>query len=392
MPILPHGGTLIDRRTDHSPQHFPDRPVLTVDEVVLSDIYQIGIGAFSPLTGFMGHDDYVAVRDTMHLTQGLAWTIPVTLAVSEEQADRISLDRTVHLADAAGNIHAALTVTEKYRPDRGLEAERVFRTTDRAHPGVDRLLSTGPVYLGGPLTVYRRPSPDLYAPYMLTPAQTRSLIAEYGWSAVAGFQTRNPIHRAHEYIQKCALEVVDGLLLHPLVGPTKSDDIPAAVRLESYHAILRHYYPNNRVLFAVYTAAMRYAGPREAIFHALVRKNFGCTHFVVGRDHAGVGSFYGTYDAQRIFREFDQAALGITPLFFEHAFYCRQCYGMATTKTCPHTVQDRVHLSGTKVRSMLQANQPLPKEFSRPEVVEVLQRYYQQSNGTPPPRPPERDT
>lgn len=374
MPILPHGGTLVNRLTDN--KNDSPRTTIPIDDVAVSDLYLIGIGAFSPLDGFMTHDEYIAVRDTMHLPNGLPWTIPITLAVSEDVAQSLAPNMKVALTDHSGQIHGTLTITDIYRPDHEIEAERVFRTQDSSHPGVARLMRTGAVYLGGPVHVYRSALPQEYPSYLLTPAQARELIDEYRWNSVAGFQTRNPIHRAHEYIQKCALEIVDGLFLHPLVGPTKSDDIPAAIRLESYEAILKNYYPSNRVLFSVYMAAMRYAGPREAIFHAIVRKNFGCTHFVVGRDHAGVGSFYGTYDAQHIFQEFDAHALGITPLFFEHAFYCRRCNGMATTKTCPHTVQDRIHLSGTQVRAKLQNQESIPEEFSRPEVVEVLQRHY----------------
>lgn len=375
MLISPHGNELINRFIQDNTLDPSKYPVIIVDDVAVSDLYQIALGAFSPLTGFLDEADYIAVRDTMHLSNGLAWSMPITLSVSENESANIPINHTVYLADSSRRIVAKMTVTSKYRPDRDREAQAVFRTTDTDHPGVARLANRPPIYLGGPVEVYE--GADMaFAEFFKTPQQTREMIAENGWKTVAGFQTRNPIHRAHEYIQKCALEIVDGLMLHPLVGPTKSDDVPAEVRIESYQAILKHYYPSDRVLFSVYTAAMRYGGPREAIFHALVRKNFGCTHFVVGRDHAGVGNFYGSYDAQEIFKEFNDGELGIMPLFFEHAFYCKRCSGMATTKTCPHPTEERIHLSGTKVRMMLRNNLPLPKEFSRPEVVKVLQTHY----------------
>ena len=374
--IAPLGGTLIDRRVPADLQSELEKearhlPAVRLNSRQISDLEMIATGGLSPLQGFMGESDYRSVVDDMCLANGLPWTIPVTLAVSSDEAGSINPGSRVALHSDEGLL-ALLTLTEKFGYDRVREAQKVYRTDDGAHPGVKALYDQGEILLGGSLDVLRVPGHDDFPQYRLEPAETRRRFAERGWKTVVGFQTRNPVHRAHEYLQKCAMEVVDGLLLHPLVGDTKSDDIPADVRMKCYEVLLRNYYPENRVLLAVNPAAMRYAGPREAVFHAIVRRNYGCTHFIVGRDHAGVGSYYGTYDAHQIFNEIDRAALGIQPMFFDHAFFCRACDSMASTKTCPHGRENHVALSGTRVREMLQDGIVPPVQFSRPEVAQVL--------------------
>jgi sulfate adenylyltransferase len=344
-------------------------PRIELDGWALSDVEMIAIGGFSPLEGFMTRADYESVVARRRLSNGLVWTIPVTLAVSRPQAQGLRGDVAL---TSGGRVVAILHLEDIYSPDKSREAQQVLGTTDRSHPGVKRLETTGEVYLGGRISVVHRPQAMAFARYRLDPADTRRLFAERGWRRVVAFQTRNPIHRAHEYLQKCALEICDGMLLHPIVGETKGDDVPAEVRMRSYEVLLERYYPKDRVLLAVNPASMRYAGPREAVFHALIRKNYGCTHFIVGRDHAGVGKFYGTYDAQRIFEEFDPQEIGITPLLFENAAYCTVCGGMVSSKTCPHRPDQHVSLSGTKVRELLQAGTPPPPEVTRPEVAAVL--------------------
>ncbi len=363
--IRPHGGTLVDRLGEQ-PDGVDTLEVVTLTSREVSDLDMIATGALSPLEGFMGREDYDRVVDEMHLAGGLPWALPVCLAVeAAPQGDRVAL------ADETGRLLAVLDVEETYSYDKDRESERCFRTTDTEHPGVARLYAQHPLYLAGRVTVFDR-VPPVFPELAMDPAETRSTFAERGWKRVVGFQTRNPIHRAHEYLTKVALETVDGLLVHPLVGDTKGDDVPADVRVECYRVLLSDYYPSNRVLLAAFPAAMRYAGPREAIWHAICRKNYGCSHFIVGRDHAGVGSYYGTYDAQRIFEEFEPDELGITPLMFEHSFWCNRCEGMGSPKTCPHGEGDRVSLSGTKVREMLRAGTKPPQEFSRPEVAQIL--------------------
>jgi ATP sulfurylase len=330
----------------------------------------------SPLTGFMRQLDYQTVVDSMRLSDGLVWPLPVTLAVTAEQAGKIREGSEIALTDPTGKAVALMHVTELYTYDKKREAELVFGTTDQAHPGVARIYAQGDVLAGGPVWVIDRPNQDSFGEYRLTPRETRELFDERGWKSVVAFQTRNPVHRAHEYLQKVALEMVDGLLLHPLVGATKSDDVAADVRVRTYEEILGKYYPGDRVLLSAFPAAMRYAGPREAIFHAICRKNYGCTHFIVGRDHAGVGTYYGTYDAQRVFDQFAPDEIGIVPLKFEHSFFCRACDNMASPKTCPHDSSQHVVLSGTKVREMLVSGELPPAEFTRPEVARILMEAY----------------
>jgi sulfate adenylyltransferase len=367
--IAPHGGELVDR-TGERPAGLDSLETLTLTSRELSDLDMLASGALSPLTGFMGRDDYEAVLDAMRLAGGLPWALPVCLSVA--QAPR---GERVALADASGKTYAVLDIDEVFEYDKEREAQQSFRTTDDAHPGVARLYEQQPLYLAGSVTVFERaeaPFPEL----ALDPAGARAAFAERGWKRVVGFQTRNPIHRAHEYLTKVALETVDGLLIHPLVGDTKSDDVPAATRVECYRVLLDGYYPSDRVVLSAFPAAMRYAGPREAIWHAICRKNYGCSHFIVGRDHAGVGDYYGTYDAQLIFDEFEPHELDIEPMFFEHSFWCKACGSMASAKTCPHGGDDHVFLSGTKVREMLGNGELPPQEFSRPEVAEVLIEAY----------------
>lgn len=341
------------------------KSALTLDARALADLRLLLDGAYAPLSGFLGSADYERVVDDVRLADGTLWPLPVVLAVEPGAAPPV--DSVVDLLDATGTLRGTLTLREIYAYDKRREAERVYGTTDEKHPGVAALYRQGDMLLAGPVA----PGVpwDDGAP---KPSETRAEFARRGWRTIVGFQTRNPIHRAHEYIQKVALEIVDGLFIHPLVGETKSDDIPADVRRRCYRALIDNYYPADRVMLADWPAAMRYAGPREALFHALVRKNYGCTHFIVGRDHAGVGSYYGTYDAQKFVAGFAGPELGITPLMFENTFYCRTCAGMASAKTCPHPDDAHVSLSGTAVRAMLEAGQLPPIEFSRPEVAEIL--------------------
>lgn len=380
--ITPHGGQLVNRvATAAEKAEFLEQadklPRVQLDERATSDLVMIAIGGFSPLNGFMEQRDYEKVVEDMRLFDGTPWSIPVTLSVSEEVADPLKEGNWVRLDDSQGRFIGILELTHKYHYSKAHEAVNVYGTDEDKHPGVKVVYEQGPVNLAGPVWLLEREPHPQFPAYQIDPAQSRAMFAEKGWKTIVGFQTRNPIHRAHEYIQKCALETVDGLFLHPLVGATKQDDIPADVRMRCYEIMIDKYFPQDRVILAINPSAMRYAGPREAIFHALIRKNYGCTHFIVGRDHAGVGDYYGTYDAQYIFDKFEPGELGIVPMKFEHAFYCTVTEQMATTKTSPATKEQRIHLSGTKVREMLRRGELPPPQFSRPEVAAELSKAMQ---------------
>ncbi len=367
----PYGGSLVDCSVSDKQRESLTRdaaglPQLTLSDRSLCDVICIGTGVYSPLDGFMSEKDYRSILSSMRLANGLLWPIPITLPVSDsvERASRVAL------VARDGQTIALMEIKEIFEGDLERESQAVYRTTDRAHPGVAAISDAPTRLAAGPLTLLNVPSfgfPDEYR----TPQQTRALFEQLGWATVVGFQTRNPVHRAHEYLQKVAMEVVDGLMLHPLVGLTKDDDIPAPVRMACYRRLLERYYPKNRAVLSIFPAAMRYAGPREAVLHAIARKNYGCSHFIVGRDHAGVGSYYGSFDAQAIFNDIEKE-LGITILRFDNASWCSVCEGMVTDKTCPHPASDRLSLSGTKVREMLRSGQRPPQEFSRPEVADIL--------------------
>lgn len=383
--IQPHGGILINKEQkgldrEKALEEARNIPSLTISAWSISDLELIGIGGFSPLTGFMKEADYLSVLKDVRLSNGSIWSIPITLPVSKKESNELVIGQKIALKGEDDIVYGILELEEKYTYDKEQEAKMVYGTTDKEHPGVKKLYEQEDVYLAGPISLLNRPDHGEFKAYYKDPKETRNMFVTLGWEKIVGFQTRNPVHRAHEYIQKVALESVDGLLLNPLVGQTKSDDVQATVRMESYQVLLDNYYPEDRVRLVIYPAAMRYAGPREALLHALVRKNYGCTHFIIGRDHAGVSNYYGTYDAQKFVSQYEDE-IGITIFKFEHAFFCTICENMGTSKTCPHSQEHHIHLSGTKVREMLRNQDIPPKEFSRPEVAEVLMNGMNKSDG-----------
>jgi len=386
--VEPHGGTLVDRfvpaeEVEALRHRAESLPQITLDAREQADLELIATGAASPLTGFLGLADYRSVLERLRLADGTVWPLPFTLAVDDRTRDLVRAASEAALGDASGRVWGVLRIQEVYTRDPLEESRAVYGTEDPTHPGVAYLLARPRTLIGGSVRVL--PLPELpFARYRLTPRELRAEIAARGWQRVAGFQTRNPIHRAHEHLTKVALEVTDGLVLHPLVGETKGDDVPASARFQAYEALVAGYYPKERTILAAFPAAMRYAGPREALFHALARKNYGITHLLVGRDHAGVGKFYGPFDAHAMFDRFTAAELGVTPIKLDAAFFCKACGSLASTRTCPHDAADRLELSGTKVREILRSGGDLPREFTRAEVAEVLRAHYAAAAPAPP--------
>jgi sulfate adenylyltransferase len=381
--IAAHGGKLINRVLEPSVAASATKEAATLPSITLSpreafDLEMIAIGAFSPLTGFQGQADFTRVCKEMRLADGTVWPIPVVLSPADDVTAHFKAGQKVALNDGKGRLLGLMTITEKYPHDKSLEIPNVYRTEDEAHPGVKIAKGQGSWNLAGPIDVITTTHEPEFEEYRLPPAKTREAFAAKGWNTVAAFQTRNPIHRSHEYLTKVALEMTDGLLIHPLVGETKSDDIPAQTRMDCYKVLVDNYYNPKRTMLSVMPLAMRYAGPREAVLHTLIRKNYGITHFIVGRDHAGVGNYYGTYDAQTIFDQFDLPKdIGVTILKFEHTAWCKKCEAVVSAKTCPHGPENKVAPSGTKVREMLKAGQRPPMEFSRPEVADILIKWAQ---------------
>jgi sulfate adenylyltransferase len=353
-------------------------PRVEVSSREKGDIIMLGIGGFTPLDGFMTHADWQGVCDGMKMANGLFWPIPITLSTAQETADGIRTGQEIALVDPDDrSILATMQVTEKYSIDKDHECATVFRTTDREHPGVRMVMEQGAVNLAGPVKVLSQGGfPEKYGALFMTPAQTRELFTRLGWSKIAAFQTRNPMHRSHEYLAKVAIEVCDGVLIHSLLGALKPGDIPADVRTRAISGLMDKYFVQKTVVQAGYPLDMRYAGPREALLHALFRQNYGCSHLIVGRDHAGVGSYYGPFDAHHIFDHLPKGALETQPLKIDWTFWCYRCGGMASARTCPHPDQDRLLLSGTKLRKMLSEGGEVPDEFSRPEVLAILRQYY----------------
>jgi sulfate adenylyltransferase len=372
-PLLLEGQSIAEER-----RRAASMPGLRVSSRERGDILMMGIGGFTPLDGFMTHADWQGACDGMRLASGLFWPIPITLSTDAATASTLPTGREIALLDPDdGSVLATMLVTEKYEIDKAHECAMIFRTTDPAHPGVKMVMEQGAVNLAGPVKVLSQGGfPEKYGDLYMTPAQTRALFVAQGWSRIAAFQTRNPMHRSHEYLAKVAIEVCDGVLVHSLLGALKPGDIPAEVRTRAIAALVKNYFVPSTIVQAGYPLDMRYAGPREALLHALFRQNYGCSHLIVGRDHAGVGSYYGPFDAHRIFDEIPADALQTRPLCIDVSFHCYRCGGMASGRTCPHGDADRLQVSGTQLRKWLDAGQPVPAEFSRPEVLAVLREYY----------------
>ncbi|NOX89962.1 MAG: sulfate adenylyltransferase [Calditrichaeota bacterium] len=385
--VPPHGGVLkpLLLQGDELKQEIEKAktlPQIRLTSRETSDLIMLGMGAFSPLDGFMREKDYKTVVTDMLMSDGTLWPIPITLSAPKAQADSLKQGSEVALIDdESGELMGTMVIEEKYTYDKKHEARHVFRTDDEAHPGVAKIYAQHDVYLAGPVKVVNELHyPEEFGDYYARPEKTREIFAQKGWKTIAGFQTRNPIHRSHEFVTKIAMEVSDGLFIHPLVGKLKPGDIPADIRMKCYEVLLDNYYPRDNVVLKVYPMEMRYGGPREAVLHAIFRQNFGCTHLIIGRDHAGVGSYYGPFDAQKIFEDIPEGKLHIKPIMIDWTFWCYKCDGMASMKTCPHNKEDRLLISGTKLRDMLSKGEKPPKEFSRPEVVEILADYYQSIN------------
>jgi sulfate adenylyltransferase len=382
--VRPHGGDALKPRLLAGEERLAELerattlPQLPLSSREFGDLVMLGIGGFTPLEGFMGWSDWRGVCEDYQLASGLFWPVPITLSTDEATAVAIPTGSEVALLDPSSNEPmATMRVVEKYQIDKDFECKAVFRTTDAAHPGVHAVQEQRKVNLGGPVRVLSLGSfPSDYPTIFLSPAETRALFQARGWSTVAAFQTRNPMHRSHEYLVKIALEVCDGVLIHSLLGQLKSSDIPAEISTRAISVLIEHYFARNTVIQAGYPLDMRYAGPREALLHAVFRQNYGCSHLIVGRDHAGVGDFYGPYDAQHIFGEIPRGSLQIAPLKIDWTFWCDRCGGMASERTCPHDQNDRLLLSGTKLRQALSDGAEIPVEFSRPEVLQVLRKYY----------------
>jgi len=381
--VPPHGGVLSallvkneQQRKENIQQAKSFAKVLLTSKEV-SDVIMLAMGAFSPLEGFMNRNDYETVVREMRLANGILWPIPVTVAISKEIAHNIKEGKKIALVDPERDeIMASMIIQEKFTYGKSEEVRRVFGTHDKAHPGVKKIYDQGEIYIGGPVQVFSEGEYAEKYPEYARPAETRAIFAEKGWKTVAAFQTRNPIHRSHEYLTKAAMEICDGLFIHPIVGKLKDDDIPAEVRLKCYKVLLEKYYPKDRVLLKVCPMEMRYGGPREALLHAIIRQNFGCSHMIVGRDHAGVGNYYGPFDAQDIFDELKPNDLYLKPIKMDRSFWCYKCKQVVTRKICPHTDKDHLVISGTDLRAMLSRNEMPPKEFGRPEVIDILIDYY----------------